>query len=287
MRAAGGYDAVLAYNFLPQTTVPAMVAKVVYSVPVVLEYEDGHFVDTDRVRRTQSRLLRRAFAGRFDGAVCVNRPLAESLPIGNTVIVRGYPSVGMPEELPNPVADDDRTAVMFAGSFDPVRGVDWFVDVAEKVLAERDDVVFWISGYGGRADRVRQRTAGVDGIRFFGTLPWEAYRARLAGADVFLNTQRPDRRISEYTFPSKILDFAVVGVPIVTTDMADLGQELDDVLVVDGRTPESVAETLSDVLKEYQRFTEYGERAREWVSEECSAAAIGRRVDCVIGRSLD
>jgi len=265
------------YNFRLITAVPALAAQLVTGRPAILEYEDGLFTHRSTPIRLVARGLLRATNGRLHGALCVNTNLAARLSTDNVAIVRGFPSVGLPDELPDPVHDSDGVVVMFAGHFDEVRGIDTFLSVVPEVAGE--DVTFWVSGTGRDHEIERVRTAvdqlDDDRVEFFGTLPWEQYRERLVSADVLVNLQDPDAEISEYTFPSKLLDFMSAGGLIVSTDMSDLAETFDDEMLIAGTTQEEIVDTLEAAVEMVRTGSGRRDVGREWVRQNCTSERIG------------
>lgn len=275
------YTVTLSYNFRPENALPGLVGKYIVGTAYILQYEDGLFVHQSSLRRISAKLTKRLCNPSLDGAVCTNRPLADTLATTNIAIVRGYPSIGMPETLPNPLyRDKDNTVIMFAGSFDQIRGVDWFIDIIPRI--EGDDVTFWISGT-GRDDqkaRVSERVQMIDDNRVtnFGTLDWAEYRRRIVSADILVNLQDPEAAITEYTFPSKLLDFMSAGQVIVSTDMSDLESEFPNELVVDGKTVESFTKTLEQTITAYRNDEiDTGTCAQLWVESNCTKEYAGNQ----------
>lgn len=281
-------DTLVFYNLQLPTVLPAMAARVVSNVSVILEYEDGMFSDpeTRGVVRTLSKWSHRVFGDRIDGAICASKPLADRLSTENTVVFRGFPSVGMPDELP-PGPDNGPPTVMFAGRFDGVRGIETFLDVAPLVAERTDDVRFWVSGYGEDAvcRRIERRVNELPcDIRYLGTLPWQEYRSHVGGADVHVNLQNPSPTISQYTFPSKLLDFMSAGGTIVSTDMGDLRAVFENELVFTEYDHEEIADTIATCL-ETDTPTTSGERAREWIEKHCDRSRVGEQITKVVDRA--
>jgi glycosyltransferase involved in cell wall biosynthesis len=280
----------LTYNFRPENALPSFVGKHLFGTTYVLQYEDGLFVHQSRLRRVTAKFTKRLCNSSLDGAVCTNTNLADVLETNNTRIFRGFPSIGMPETLPDSVyADSERVIIMFAGHFDSVRGIDLFLDAVPQL--EKEDVALWISGTGRDEEkaRVRDRIEQIndDRITYFGTLPWEEYRKRVVSADILVNFQSPDMPISAYTFPSKLLDFMSAGAVVVSTDMSDLSAELGEELVIDGATAEDVRLILEETVDSYQNSDlETNSRARDWVETHCTHEYAGEQYGAVIRTEL-
>lgn len=278
-------DFTLSYNFRPENALPGLITKCVLGARFILQYEDGLLAHPSWLRRYSADATRFLCDRGLDGAVCTNESLADLLETQNTAIVRGFPSIGLPDSLPKPkYAETDSTVVMFAGHFDRLRGVDLFLDFIPYV--ENEDVLFWISGTGkpDQKERVRNRIEdlGDDRVTYFGTLPWDDYRTRVVSADILVNFQDPDAPISEFTFPSKILDFMSAGKVIISTDMGDLSEELADELVIDGSDPKSLADTLRRTIRiQSSGDCRVGGLARKWVSKHCTHDFAGRKYKLV------
>jgi glycosyltransferase involved in cell wall biosynthesis len=279
------YTAIMFYDFSLETALPSLVARLLLDTNIILEYEDGLFYHDNRVIRWSAELLRRVCNPVLDGAICVNTELESLLSTENTVIVRGFPSVGMPDDLPEPSFQQEKPVVMFAGRMDEVRGASRFLDVVEEL--DETEFQFWMCGYGSEAEleryEKRAEDVGNDQLRFFGTLPWEEYRDRVVSADVLVNFQDPDHPISRYTFPSKLLDFLSAGSVVVSTDMSDLRRCLDDELVVAGKSQgELVAELERIHRRGVDEYEEYGFRGQTWIRNNCSQGAVSEKVNRVI-----
>jgi len=271
-------DALVVYNLVPEHALPALAGRL-WRLEIYIEYADGYFVHERFGILYRFERLVRSVEGLFvDGAFAVNSQLADSLQTDNTTVVRGAPSVGMPAELPVPsYAREDRTVVMFAGHFGALRGIDTFLDIAEGMVSSREDVEFWISGYGNDADRVERCVEAMDStrVRFFGTLPSDDYRNRIVSADVLVNLQDPDETLSKYTFPSKLLDFMASGNVVVSTDVSDVRTLEDFLLVVDD--PDDAAGVVADIA-DTEGDHPTGQRAQQWVEKHCNCEYIGGEI---------
>ncbi len=276
------YDAIIFYDFQLETALPAFLGSILCQGSLILEYEDGLFYSDNFIIKSSAIILRRLIGPFVDGAVCVNQPLSNLIPTNNTTIVRGFPSIGMPDELPEPTYNQEATIVMFAGKFDRVRGIDMFLDVASNVDIKQKNTIFWISGYGADSElnRIKTRVEKLADNRFvyFGTLPWDEYRRRVVSADILVNFQDPSHNISKYTFPSKLLDFMSAGSIVVSTDMSDLRNRFSDKLVISEKSGEELSKVLTSVIIGEEDFQQKRCQSQKWVKEECSYTTVGNKI---------
>lgn len=281
-------DMTIFYNYRLQRMLPAVIGSL--GSTLVLQYEDARLELQRRNRISGAESLHiRILRGiekatkplidrRVEGAICTNTNLAEIAPTDNTAIVRGVPSVGHPDEMPDESLEDDSVVVMFASKLDRERGIDRFLEAAEQI--ERSDVEFWISGYGSGVKRVRSRVDRLDDdrVRFFGTLPWDEYRQRLVDADVLVNLQNPDNPESEYVFPSKLLDFMSARAVILSTDMSDIKTCLDEeVLVADvGDEVDALERVIEAIAADPEHYSDRVTAAERWVESQTRETTADR-----------
>ena len=68
---------------------------------------------------------------------------------------------------------------------------------------------------------------------------------------ILINPRLVNDPISLYTFPSKIIEYLLSGVPVITTKINGLTKGyLDNLFVVDGETPSEIAKTIDFVIKQ-------------------------------------
>lgn len=272
---------ILYYNQIPSSAIPATIGSIISNSSLILEYEDEYITTPSIIWKLALKFTRIISGPWIDGAICVNALLAERASTRNTMIFRGFPSVGLPEDLPHVECDKSNPIVMYAGKFDRLRGVHTYIDMIKNYNGKKCE--FWISGWGKEEeiDRINQRLELMndDRIKFFGQLPFSEYQKRCIQADVLINPQDPDHPQSQYTFPSKILDFLSSNSLVITTDMADLKSEMSDILIINGNSAESLSETLNITMKMDQTsIHKQKKNGQQWVRDHCVYERVGRNI---------
>ena len=274
------YDHIFFYNYLPRTALPAFVGSFLFGVPLIIEYEDGTIYHEHRVIRTVAQVLKRVCGSRINGAICASSGLADLAQTKNTVVVRGFPSVGFPSELPERSNEyGDTTIITFAGRFDQVRGIYIFLHMCEYLSDNWDNIEFWICGYGPEYENVEKISKNLpDSVSFYGTVPEGEYAKKIVNSDILVNFQDPDAAISTYTFPSKLLDFMSAGKVIVTTPVSDVKTELSEFVVITENEKPVIRDTLETVINDLETHKKEALLAQQWISEECNYENTGRQL---------
>jgi glycosyltransferase involved in cell wall biosynthesis len=124
-----------------------------------------------------------------------------------------------------------KRVVVFLGSFRPWHGVREFVQVAESLARERDDLLFLMIGSGELLEELRARVARAklqNQIVLTGAVEYAQVPYYLALADVgvapFNTAVHPPLRVGFYWSPLKVHEYMAMGLPVVTIDVAGLNQ---------------------------------------------------------------
>lgn len=131
----------------------------------------------------------------------------------------------------------NKRVVVFLGSFRPWHGVREFVQTAERIARERDDILFLMIGAGDllKELRIRVEQANLqDKIVLPGAIRYEQVPYYLAVGDIgvapFNPTIHPPLRVGFYWSPLKVHEYMAMGLPVVTINVPGL-----DEIARDGR----------------------------------------------------
>jgi glycosyltransferase involved in cell wall biosynthesis len=299
----GDVDVVVFYNFEPQYSLPALVAKYWFGASLVVEYEDGLFKHPSPLISVPARIMR--WLVPIDGAFLVAGTLDEYVDTDNVATVRGLASVyDLPDDVETaplesfvPELDgapgDDVVDIVFSGGLREGKGVDLFLDAIDALDGHKGECRFIMTGHGKpeRKAEIEARAAEITDheVVFLGTVdPWERYLRVIYSADVLVVLEDPQIGYNNYCFPSKLIEYAMTGNVIVTADIADVGEiDPQPFVIIDGYTPAGVGRTFEAVIDDIERESERAETATaEWLERACSDAELAKRIDDVISAAI-
>ena len=143
------------------------------------------------------------------------------------------------ERKPLPIPDD-RSVVVFSGSFRPWHGADMLVRCAAKL----PDAFFLFVGDGprlGEAIALADELGVSERVLFTGAVPYDEVPAYLKWADVGVAPYQPARlgpmQLGFFWSPLKIFEYMAMGLPVVSLDVAPLREivrESEGTLVSEG-----------------------------------------------------
>ncbi len=290
LHAQNPIDVIIFYNYRPELAVPALYAKRILGIPIVLEYEDGYFAEREinPLMRYFINLVERLTAPWLDGAFLVTSLLRRRVLTDNYFVCRGFLNKDL---LDLSKGDDkiDRPVLMYSGRFDAERGVHVFLEALERLDI---DVRVVITGYGPDRDMVharceqlrRQRCLNIE-IHDYVEIQ-QLYRM-LKAADVLVNPQLQSSFFSRASFPSKIFEYISAGALIVSSNVSDINEFADNRIVVYSEdTPDTLAKALTKVLTEPERYRSYVENMTEYALRNWSDEAMSEQIDRVVRRAV-
>jgi len=277
-------DAIIVYNYRPESMPAALVFRLLAGVPVVVEWEDDLSSGAPNpIVRTIAPVVVQLCRRFVDGGILVTSTFVDRLPTANYCIVRGIVSADqIGEESRNANA---KPTVVYGGKIDQLRGAHTFARAIQHVNPARD-VAFRITGFGADSEvealKSELAVAAPHDREFLGFLPKAEYDQLIAEADVLLSLQDPEHVFSQYSFPSKIIEYMATGNTVVSTRVSDLESFAEGRVVLTDPDPEAVAEILETVLDDLPEYRDYGDTAAEWVAENCTPEPVGQAVRDVL-----
>ncbi len=167
----------------------------------------------------------------------------------------------------------DPPAVMYAGMLHEKYGILSLLDAFEALDAESAEL--WLFGDGTAAEQVKARAAGNPRIRYFGVVPHSQILAYERRASLLVNLRPTQETYTEYSFPSKTIEYMLSGTPLLTTRLKGIPDAyFDYVFTADSGRPEDLARAMRYALTRPQADRmRLGERAQRFIRREKNAAA--------------
>jgi glycosyltransferase involved in cell wall biosynthesis len=235
-----------------------------------------------------------------DGAFLVTSTLEKEVSIKNTAIVRGVSTVYDPDQQIDTTSDskitqgldNKRITVLFSGGLREGKGIDTFLDAVDSFDNTSSCVQFIVCGHGTeeRKQQIRDRIdeINLNSIEFLGTVdPWTAYLELLYSVDILVALEDPRDIYNQHCFPSKLVEYAMTGNIILTSDISDVKEiKQDPFIVIKEYSGTEVAKTLQRVTGNIEAKKKNAKiRTQRWIAEECSVEAVAGKVKRVLTRA--
>lgn len=153
--------------------------------------------------------------------------------------------------------------VAFAGTLIDYNGIEPLMDAVVSLDAARYEL--HIFGYGPLQGKVEEYAKQHKNIHFHGQVPNTRLLSVLSTMDILVNPRVVNVDISDYTFPSKIVEYLATGKPVISTRFSAMPREYEDfAFLIEQATASALAQALTLVTS----------TSEQTLCERCNAGRI-------------
>ena len=209
---------------------------------VVTDLPGGLGISSGRaglVKRLEQRWGSRSLAlsARFDTYTLLTHAMADVLPIGGKpfTIIEGIASTEEPAARPQNASEAvrgaiarKRPAVLYTGQLQR----EFQLDRLLKAFAHPDlaDVELWLCGHGDMEADILTASREQGNVRYFGFVPRAEARLLQQHAAALINPRSPEGAFTQYSFPSKTLEYMLAGRPVLCCKLPGIPNDYDPYL---------------------------------------------------------
>jgi glycosyltransferase involved in cell wall biosynthesis len=271
----GVHTPFLVFARLLKRVLKLRICLVMTDPPGVVRAVDGIL---GRTLKRLDRQLVKVLASGFDGVICLTPTLATDFaPTVPKLILEGFanPELCRLRSVPSEVMDGLHIA--YAGGINAEYGVENLVRAFQSITDPHARLRLY--GKGPLDSWVLKQCEADERISHSGLVAHEDLMPQLGQASVLVNPRPAAQEFVRYSFPSKLLEYMALGVPVVTTRLASIpGDYLTYVQVTDDDSVGALAEAIGVVWSHYPSAVERAHRGQEYVVQEKSVAAQGKRI---------
>ena len=202
--------------------------------------------------------------------------LCEAKPIPFVVIE----AIADIEAFPMPVDSlYPKKVFLYTGGLTTGYGVSDLLIAFEQISAGRNDIELWLCGRGELVPHIEGLAAENPAIRYLGYLSQDNLNQIFPDVFCFINSRDPDGEFVKYSFPSKLLEYMVTGIPVLTTRLSGVPREYDEYLnFIEGAGPHCIKVGVEELLLEdISTLREKGLGARQFaMSQKTAAVQVGK-----------
>jgi glycosyltransferase involved in cell wall biosynthesis len=223
------------------------------------------------------RLVERLVTGFADGVVTVHEPYRRALTTRGvpadkiTIVLNSLDERLVPNEQQAP-AVDDTFRVVYHGTITPHYGVELLVEAAARLASAEPTLQVDIYGDGDALENVRARARELgisDRVYTSGRfLPQDEVLRRVRGSRAGVVSNLPIARNAD-AMPTKLFEYAFLGVPIVTADLPAIREHFstEEVLFFAPGRADALADALREVAADRHAAEARAEAARRRYDE--------------------
>lgn len=170
----------------------------------------------------------------------------------------------------------NKNIIMYSGWIDKSFGIDALVEAMEYL---DDTYELWITGGGPYETGLKERVLANPKVKYYGFLPMREDLLKLqAQASVMINIRDPQIEAAHYCFPSKLFEYMLFGVPVLSVRLRGIPDEYRKYLFeFDSLEPKVVADAIQGVMADGQR-EERAMAGRQFVKEQKNNFAMAKKI---------
>lgn len=275
---------IISFNLFPQQGLPAFLLQKLYRCKLVAIMAD--YPIDDRPNKNVIRILLRAvfdamtrfFINECRNQIVMNKRSIEAFaPLAKYIVIEGgveLPAEKAFETLKAPLIRN----VLFSGALTAYNGIVELLDAVPHV--KHEDIEFHVYGAGPLEDVVREAAEKDRRLRFFGSIPNNEMLQRQREAWLLISPRRIDDPISAFTFPSKIFEYMLSGVPVLATRLSCFDERFEGkMLFIENGDGRGIAESI-DCIARLQEEIRSGiaKSARQFIQEQMTWQAQCRKI---------
>lgn len=279
-------DSLILYNCVYENTVPALLAKKLLGIRVIVQYEDGWVVENHGIKNVLFRISHKTALKISDGLIANSKNFLELFPKNNFLLFRGSVSHLSDSMGFSKKTERGKLNFVFASSIDKVRGASLLCDLLLHLNDNDliDKIKFTITG-NVKDDTGRQLEVAVAAylakggiVDYKGFVSEETLRGVYHEADVFIALQDPSLPFSKYCFPSKLFEYYFYNIPIISTKVSDIAGVFPNLLFIDCNV-QSLEDKIRNCVANTHEIMVANEGNRDFIKANFSNDRIRKDMD--------
>lgn len=243
--------------------------------PGVVRTVDGIL---SRMLKHIDRKLLKELASGFDGVISLTPALAIDFAPGvPKLVLEGFVNEELSRLRTEPENVTDEFQIAYAGGISSEYGVENLVRSFQSITDPRARLKLY--GKGPLDGWVLKQGEADKRISHCGLVSHKALMPQLRQASILVNPRPAAQDFVQYSFPSKLLEYMALGVPVVTTRLAGLPADyVPYVQITDDDSVDALCQAIETVRSNYPGAVQRASQGQAYVVQQKSVAAQGARI---------
>ncbi len=186
------------------------------------------------------------------------------------IVLEGFSHEGMRDLHVDLAEKYDHPVCMYTGGIEAIYGLDMLVEGFIKADIPNSELHLY--GTGSYVKDILQHAKTDARIRYFGTRENSYVVREQMKATLLINPRYTDSEFTQYSFPSKNMEYAASGTPLLTTALPGMPKEYDEhVFILQEETVDGMANALRSLCAvDPAKLYAHGQQTKQWVLDNKS-----------------
>lgn len=216
----------------------------------------------------------------FDSYLLLTRQMSDIVNPKNRpfVVLEGHADISMKDRENLLSEKHSRKVCLYAGSLRRVYGIENLV--RGFVQANILDAELHVYGNGDYVEDLKKLSQQYETVKYLGIAPNETIVREELKATLLVNPRPTNEDYTQYSFPSKNMEYMASGTPVLTTCLPGMPAEYNDyVFLLKEETAEGVAAALQEIFSHSaEELHAKGMAAKEFVLKEKNNVVQAKKV---------
>lgn len=176
-----------------------------------------------------------------------------------------------------PIESRSAKVIFYAGGLSKAYGI---VELVEGFIQAESGYELWLCGRGELEPYLSEMATRHPSIKYLGFLSAKEVETIQSNSACLILSRDPRETYTRYSFPSKLLEYMVSGVPVLTTRLSGIPDEYHDFLnVIEDPSIEGICAAVTTFCASDQEIlSQKAACGRIWVLKNKTSSAVGRKI---------
>lgn len=194
------------------------------------------------------------------------------------VVLEGHSDIAMKDRENNLQDKHSKKVCFYAGSLRRIYGIENLVQ--GFVQADIPGTELHIYGNGDYVEDLKKLSEKYENVKYLGIAPNETIVQEEMKATLLVNPRPTGEDYTQYSFPSKNMEYMASGTPVLTTCLPGMPKEYDPyVFLLRNETAEGVRDMLKEIFSHTpEQLHQKGKAAKQFVMEQKNNVVQAKKV---------
>lgn len=263
---------VLVYNVFSPFSIPVLMASKLFgckSVAIIADLPfDGYvFKGWKGFLQRMDFFVQTHIISKFSGVIALTpRIIDDFCPLLPSIIIEGGIEIEEQTEFRN-LKKSDHVVCLYSGALNEINGISLLLESFSLIL--NSNFRLWIFGDGPLSTLVEQAVMVDKRIIYWGKIANDQVKKYQKEATILINPRISNNKITNYTFPSKLLEYMSSGRPVISTKLSGIPKDYyKHLILLERETPVDLARLIEEVcLGKACNIDNIGNDAKKFITE--------------------
>jgi len=241
----------------------------VTDLPKDMSNFNGNKNYVNRLKKKIIRLATYFYTSKFDYYILLTKQMDKIVNPKNSpsLLIEGLADINMRNKENSLKNKYETRVILYAGSLDEKNGIIKLVKAFSKI--DNLKINLWIFGQGDSSKIIKDYSLKDERIKYLGVVKNEIVLEQQIKATLLINPRPSNQTFTQYSFPSKNLEYMASGTPLLSTKLKGIPEEYSDyIYFFEDESIQGMSKTISSIIEKSDvELKKMGDKAKKFILE--------------------